>query len=131
VPDNPAVVSFRFPDLHEARKFYVDQLGFTITREADEHENMSVAFGGAQMMLETDQANFYGDAYNQAIATRRGQPGPNSVYIEAVDLDDLYQRCQDQGIKVVDPIGERPWGQAEFTIEDPAGNFLSFWKRVT
>lgn len=130
MPDSPAVVSFRFPDLAAARHFYVDQLGFSITRDTDEHENMSIAFGGAQMMLETDMAEFYGDAYNEVIATRRGQPGPNSVYIEAVELDDLHQRCRDQGIKIVDPIGDRPWGQREFTIEDPAGNFLSFWSRT-
>ena len=52
MPDNPAVVSFRFPDLAAARQFYVDELGFTITRDADEHENMTIAFGGAQMMIE-------------------------------------------------------------------------------
>jgi uncharacterized glyoxalase superfamily protein PhnB len=130
VTENPAVVSFRFPNLAEARKFYVDQLGFDVRREADDHPNMSVALGAAQLMLETDDANFYGEGYNEAIAARRGKPGPNSIYIEAADLDDLYQRCQDQGIRIVDPIGARPWGQREFTIEDPVGNFLSFWSAL-
>lgn len=130
MPDNPAIVAFRFPDLVAARRFYVDQLGFTIRRDADEHENMSVVFGGAQMMLEGDGTNLFGDTYNQAIAARRGKPGPNSIYIEAFDLQELYRRCQDLGIKIVDPIGERSWGQSEFTVEDPAGNFLSFWKQT-
>ncbi|MBA3362287.1 MAG: VOC family protein [Acidimicrobiia bacterium] len=130
MPENPAIVAFRFPDLAEARKFYVDQLGFTVARETDEHENMSVRFGGAQMMLEVDRANFFGDTYNQSIAARRGNPGPNSIYIEADDLQEHYRRCQDLGIKIVDPIGERSWGQSEFTVEDPAGNFLSFWKQT-
>lgn len=91
---------------------------------------MSIFYGSAQMMLETDNATFYGDDYNQAIAHRRGSAGPNSIYIEAVDLDVLYQRCQDEGLPIVDPIGARPWGQREFTIEDPAGNFVSFWSAL-
>lgn len=128
--ETQAIVAFRFPDLAEARRFYVDQLGFTIRRDSDEHENMSIVLGAAQMMLEGDATNLFGDTYNQEIAARRGNPGPNSIYIEAEDLDALYERCQEQGIKMIDPIGARPWGQREFTIEDPAGNFLSFWSAL-
>ena len=32
--------------------------------------------------------------------------------------------------KIVDPLADRPWGQAEFTVEDPTGNWLTFWKRT-
>ena len=130
MPDTPAILSLRFPDLAAARKFYVEVLGFEVARDVDEQENMTVAMGAAQMMLEGDAENFYGEAYNEAIRGRSGQPGPNSVYIEAVDLDQLYQRCQDQSVKIVDPIGPRPWGQREFSVEDPAGNFLSFWSAL-
>lgn len=127
MPGSPAIVAFRFPDLAKARQFYVDVLGFTVERHADEHENMAVSLGGARMMLEADATNLFGDDYNKMIVARRENPGPNSIYVEAADLDALYQRCQDQGLRIVDPIGARPWGQREFTIEDPAGNFLSFW----
>jgi uncharacterized glyoxalase superfamily protein PhnB len=48
--------------------------------------------------------------------------------MEAVDLDELYSRLGDAGVKIVDPLADRPWGQAEFTIEDLAGNWLTFWK---
>ena len=130
MPDTPAILSLRFPDLAAARSFYVESLGFDVARDVDEQENMTVAMGAAQVMLEGDAEDFYGVEYNQAIRRRRGHPGPNSVYIEAGDLDQLYQRCQDHGVVVVDPIGPRPWGQTEFTIEDPAGNFLSFWSAL-
>ena len=124
--DYPAIATFRFPDLAAARDFYVDQLGFTVTRD---DQNLSIAFGAAQIMLEGDESAFYGDLYNRAIAERRGQRSPNALYIEAPGLDELYQRCLDRQIRVVDSIGSRPWGQREFTVEDPAGNFLSFWER--
>lgn len=100
MPGNPAIVAFRFPDLAKARQFYVDVLGFTMERDADEHENMAVSLGGARMMLEADATNLFGDDYNKMIVARRENPGPNSIYIEAEDLDALYQRCHDQGLQI-------------------------------
>ena len=37
------------------------------------------------------------------------------------------ERVQAAGVRIVDPLAERPWGQSEFTVEDHAGNWLTFW----
>jgi uncharacterized glyoxalase superfamily protein PhnB len=79
-------------------------------------------------MLETT-ADFYGDDYNAAIRQRLGSASPNALYMEADDLEDLYRALQESGAQIVDPLADRPWGQAEFTVEDPAGNWLTFWKK--
>ena len=31
-------------------------------------------------------------------------------------------------MEVVDPLADRPWGQAEFTVADPDGHWLTFWR---
>lgn len=71
---------------------------------------------------------FYSDAYNAAIRERLGTPSASALYIEAPDLDALYARVQAAGVKVVDPVAARDWGQREFTIEDPEGTWLTFWQ---
>ncbi len=54
-----------------------------------------------------------------------------ALYIHAPDLKQLHERLsQDKGVKIVDPLANRPWGQAEFTIEDPEGTFLTFFEAL-
>ena len=46
------------------------------------------------------------------------------LYVEAEDLPDLYAAVEGAGLRVVDPLADRPWGQTEFTVEDHEGNWL-------
>ena len=122
------IPSIRVSDIAEALDFYVRVLGFSTEREGSEEGNVSISRGDARLMLETT-ADFYGDAYNAAIRERLGSVSPNALYMEAEDLEELYRALEEGGAKIVDPLADRPWGQAEFTVEDPSGNWLSFWKK--
>ncbi|MEJ5221983.1 MAG: VOC family protein [Tepidiforma sp.] len=127
MPGWGVIPSLRFADLEGAVRFYVDALGFAVRRGEPAEGNVSVTFGDANLMLES-AAEFYSDGYNRAIRERLGTAGPAAYYIEAENLAALWQRVQAAGVKVVDPVAPRPWGQAEFTVEDPAGNWLTFWQ---
>jgi uncharacterized glyoxalase superfamily protein PhnB len=122
------IPALRFADLNEGVRFYTEVLGFSVRRA--EEGNVSVTFGDANLMLEAP-VDFYGPVYNAAIRERLGVAGPAALYIEAEDLQGLWERVSAAGVPVVDPLAERPWGQAEFTIEDPAGNWLTFWNSST
>ena len=80
-------------------------------------------------MLET-ASDFYGDQYNQAIRERLGKRSPIALYIEAEDLAAFHSRLKESdAVRIIDPLASRPWGQDEFTVEDHAGNWLTFWKK--
>jgi len=68
---------------------------------------------------------------NAAIQERIGGRSAMALYIEATDLGELHEKAKSAGARVIDPLAERPWGQSEFTVEDPAGNWLTFWKKRT
>ena len=121
------VPSIRVDDMAEALDFYVGRLGFTAEGDA-EQQNVSVVRGDARLMIETT-ADFYGDAYNAAIRQRLGSASPNALYMEAEDLEELHSALEGSDVGIVDPLADRTWGQAEFTVEDPAGNWLTFWKK--
>jgi len=123
------IPSIRVADLDDALGFYVGRLGFSVQGDA-KHGNVSILRGDARLMLETT-ADFYGDTYNAAIRERLGAVSANALYMEADDLEELYRALEEAGAKIVDPLAERPWGQAEFTVEDPWGNWLTFWKKRT
>ena len=119
--------TIRVRDMAEALAFYSGPLEFTIERE--DAGNSAVKRGDARVMLETDQG-FYSDEYNEAIRERLGTPSSISLYIEASDLASFQSRLQAAGVRVIDPLADRPWGQAEFTVQDHEGNWLSFWAAV-
>jgi uncharacterized glyoxalase superfamily protein PhnB len=119
--------TIRVRDMAEALAFYSGPLEFTIERE---HEGNSVVKrGDARVMLEVD-SDFYGEEYNAAIRERLGSPSSISLYIEATDLAGFESRLRAAGARIIDPLADRVWGQAEFTVEDHEGNWLSFWSPV-
>ena len=122
--------SLRFNDLGAAVELYTGPLGFTAVRGNAEEGNVALERDDNRLMLER-AGEFYSPEYNAAIAARLGTPSASSLYLEAEDLEELYERVRAAGLRVVDPIADRPWGQAEFTAEDGEGNWLSFWKRLS
>jgi uncharacterized glyoxalase superfamily protein PhnB len=116
--------TIRVRDMAEALAFYSGPLEFTVEREHP--GNSAVKRGDARVMLEIDQ-EFYSEEYNAAIKERLGTPSSISLYIEATDLAGFQSRLHAAGVRIIDPLADRPWGQAEFTVEDHEGNWLSFW----
>ena len=130
--DHPAVAglgvvpTIRVDDKADALALYVGPLEFTLERGGEGEGNSALVRGDARLMLETP-TDFYGDEYNAAIRERLGARSANALYLEERDLEGFYARVQSAGVRVVDPLAERPWGQREFTVEDHAGNWLTFW----
>ena len=122
------IPSIRVRDMKEALAFYLGLLEFTLEGGGEGEGNSSVSRGDARLMLET-ATDFYGDEYNAAIRDRLGSPSSTSLYIESSDLAAFQERLQAAGARVIDPLADRPWGQAEFTVEDHEGNWLTFWSR--
>lgn len=119
--------TIRVRDMAEALAFYSGPLEFTVERE--DPGNSVVKRGDARVMLETDQ-EFYGEEYNAAIKERLGSPSSIALYIEGTDLAGFQSRLEAAGVRIVDPLADRPWGQAELTVEDHEGNWLSFWSPI-
>ncbi len=122
------IPSIRVRDMAEALAFYLGPLEFTLDGGGDDATNSSLTRGDARVMIET-AADHFGDEYNAAIRERLGSPSSIALYIEASDLAAFYSRLEAAGAKIVDPLAERPWGQAEFTVEDHEGNWLTFWQK--
>ena len=124
------VPAIRVPNMAAGIEFYRDRLGFTVERGSPADGNVALSFGDARIMLDSVPTDYYAASYNEAIAKRMGAPGPTALYIESPDLDAQYERLAKGGIEIVDPLADRPWGQREFTVADPHGNWLSFWRAL-
>ena len=123
------IPSIRVHDMTEALDFYRRTLEFTLDSGGEDATNSSLTRGAAHVMIET-AANHFGEEYNAAIRERLGTPSSIALYMEASDLAGFYSRLEAAGVRIVDPLAARPWGQDEFTVEDHEGNWLTFWMKV-
>jgi uncharacterized glyoxalase superfamily protein PhnB len=114
----------------EALAFYTGKLEFALDSGGEGATNSSLTRGDGRLMIET-AADFYGDQYNEAIRERLGTPSSTALYIEAAeDLAAFDSRLKASGtVRIIDPLAARPWGHDEFTVEDHAGNWLTFWRK--
>jgi uncharacterized glyoxalase superfamily protein PhnB len=119
------VPAIRVRDMAKALAFYTGPLEFELVRQGE--GNSVVRRGDARLMIET-AADHFGAAYNAAIRKRIGSASSGALYIESSDLAGFQARLQAAGANIVDPLADRPWGQAEFTVEDNEGNWLAFWQ---
>lgn len=129
MPGYNVIPSIRVADVAKSLDFYLGPLGFELVRGGPTEDNTSIRRGDASLMIESVAA-FYSPQYNEAIRSRLGSKSPNSLYIEAEDLEDLHARLIAASAPILDPLAPRDWGQSEFTVEDPDGNWLTFWKAL-
>src|SRR4051794_18518305 len=116
MPGWGVIPSIRVLDMAEALAFYTGQLEFTLDSGGEGATNSSLTRGDGHLMIET-AADFYGDAYNEAIRERLGTPSSTALYIESEDLAGFHSRLKDGGVvPIIDPLASRPWGQEEFTV---------------
>ena len=121
------IPTIRFREMADALDFYTERLGFAVERGGASDANCALSRGDARLMLEV-AGDLFGERYNDAIRDRLGSVSATALYIEAPDLEALYARLDGSDVDIVDPLGDRPWGQAEFTIADPEGQWLTFWR---
>ncbi|MGH7493326.1 MAG: VOC family protein [bacterium] len=102
-------------DVLAAVDFYTKKLGFTLAFTWDDPPAMAgVNLGGVQMFLE------------------QGAPNPKgcSVYFVVDDADELYEFQRSNGVEIVEPPADRPWGLRDYRIRDLYGHELVFGQHL-
>jgi lactoylglutathione lyase len=111
-------------DLDASIRFYEGALGFRLVRwEAD---YASLERGGAVLGLGSIAklaADGPGPGFTRArLAGVRG--AGVEIVIEVEDVDSALQAVLRAGVRVVEPLRDRPWGLRDFRIADPDGYYL-------
>jgi uncharacterized glyoxalase superfamily protein PhnB len=98
-------------DIATAVEFYTKQFGFEIAFTWGDPPT----FAGVKL----DKAELY---------LRRGTPDPKGCVLLFLvgDADELYEFHRAQGVEVVEPIEDRPYGIRDYAVLDLHGYHLSF-----
>lgn len=103
-------------DVAASVRFYAEELGFDALRV--EPDFAVLALGEAVIMLAHE------GLYGSALPVARG--GGLDIRIMVPDVDEMYRRARDRGVRVVHEIGDRYYGLRDFIIGDPDGFRLRF-----
>lgn len=122
-PTPAAVMPLRYVASVDAmREFYLQQLGFDhlmgIVGKDGQLDFAIVQRAGAMLMLSRPQ---------DSAATLTG---PMEIYIEVDDVDAYHAQLSGAGVAIVQPPQTQWWGDRNFSLRDPAGHTLWFWKTV-
>ena len=102
-------------DVVAAAEFYATKLGFTLAFTwGDPPEMAGVNLGDVSVHL------------------MQGQPNPNgvAVYFVVDDADELYEFHRANGVEIIDPPADRPWGLRDYRVRDLHGYELGFGHRL-
>ena len=111
---NKVVPVLQIDDAVEAKRFYIDRLGFLVDFE-HQHEPGFPVFMGVER----------GDLYIHLSEHGRGHPG-SEVYIFVDDIQEWVDRFLRNNVDVESGPTKQPWGNTEVLIKDPFRNALRF-----
>lgn len=100
-------------DLDVARKFYVDQLGFSVGWEYHNDSGpegmLGVQRGGMKITLDCPMSGHGRDA---------------CVSLEVTSADAYYHEWAGRGVEIKRPPKDEAWGARTFGVTDPFGNTI-------
>lgn len=104
---------FFVKDVERSKSFDVNILGQKILMDF----GRNVGFEGGFAIWE---ANYALNTIFEENASKISVGGNNAeIYFEVVDLFGLLQKLNKEGIEIIHPIREHPWGQRGFRFYDP------------
>jgi len=100
-------------DIQASRHFYAELLGLSIMMDNDTH----IAFNGGLNIWDISQAK------NVIFGEDRPEPCGHKMEIcfDSEDVESDFEKAKAQGIFILNPLEEQPWGQLLFRVYDPDG----------
>lgn len=111
VPEASVIPVLAYPDVRAAVEWLCGALGFRERLRIGEHR--------AQLV--------YG---NGAVIVTQGEPCGGSVHVAVGDADAHRDVAVAAGARVVSPPTEYPFGERQYTVEDPSGYRWTFSQSV-
>lgn len=117
----PVAPEFFVGDVENSAKFYVEQLGFTVLQQKPDFA--VVALGDAHILLAED--SIAGDRLRDLLVSNARGVGVN-VRLMVDDVDAMYRRIEEHGVRIVHEIDDRTYGLRDFIVADSDGYLLRF-----
>ena len=130
MPSGVVIPVLAYPDVGEAVDWLCRSFGFVERLRIGNHRaQLSVGEGA---MVVTEQQSRPGAQSAEESATEHSPPSGagHSVMVRVTDLDKHYQRAREHGARIVNPPTEYPYGERQYSAQDPAGHLWTFSQTI-
>lgn len=107
-------VHYESPDFDTSFVFFRDVLGLPVVESFEDNDKRGVVFG----IGDGGQLEFFGRRNTQDVSLVDCHL---RLKFMVDDVQAEYQRLQRSGVKVLEPLEDKPWGERTFTLEAPDG----------
>lgn len=118
MPRSTVIPELPYPDVGEAIAWLGDAFGFTLRLRIGNHRAQLNVADGAVVLTEQRR----GDGH---VA-----PGMNSVLVRVEDVDRHHERARQHGARILQAPADYPYGERQYTAEDPAGHRWTFSQTI-
>lgn len=105
--------------MRESKEFYMKHFGFQLVYESDWYIELIAAdmpIGVSFTLPQRDVGEFF-------------QKGL-ILSFEVDDVDAEYRRLKAEGLRLVQDLVDKPWGERSFVVDDPNGVHLYIYKSI-
>jgi len=106
--------------LKESRDFYMRHFGFQLVYESDWYVELIAPQAPAIGISFTLPQREAGEFFQKGLI----------LSFEVADADAEYRRLKAAGVKIVQALEDKPWGERSFVVDDPNGVHLYIYKSI-
>lgn len=113
-------------DIEKTKRFYVDALGFTVTREAEDYVQLvrGTAVIGLGSSAHLPEHHYF---QQEELAHKHGVGVEVVLFVE--DLDAVFHQVEAAGYSCIEPPRDQSWGMRDFRVADPDGVYVRISSR--
>lgn len=130
MPPGVIIPELAYPNVREAVDWLCRVFGFVERLRIGDHR-AQLSFGDGSVVV-TGQPVEPGASSSQASGSR---PLPasgfsHSIMVRVTDVDDHYEQAKQLGARIVNPPTDYPYGERQYTVEDPGGHRWTFSETI-
>ena len=104
-------------DVPQAIEYYMEKMGFDLAFECGDDDTITFA------IVERDGFEFH----LQICICDDGRHAGNTFFeVRVEDVEGLFEEFKASGVEMVRDLKQQEWGQSDFKIADPDGNWILF-----
>jgi len=103
-------------DIEKAKNWYTKVLGMKLIEEYSDFKCILMKFRGTEFDIGVPNPS-WGQGWNKV---KIG--GRTAIFFESDNIEKDWEELKRKGVKVVEELSERPWGEMKAVFADPDGN---------
>jgi uncharacterized glyoxalase superfamily protein PhnB len=118
MPPAAIIPQLAYPDVRAAVDWLCRGFGFRERLRIGDHR-AQLTYGSGSLIVTQQQG-----------APALGAAGTHAVMVRVSDVDSHYRQAREAGATILLPPADQPYGERQYTAEDPAGHRWTFSQTI-